>query len=103
MWTIVAVALTGIVSSAVLRVPTNGIMFGRTPLWAKVVLGVVIGGVNSVLRVYFGVVSVVMYIVYKARFDAAGSAGIPMFKRIDSAEHSYDPTVEGKGSVTYVS
>lgn len=103
VWTIVAVALTMGLLSWVLMVSTNGFMSGRMPVWAKVVLGVVIGGVNSVFRVYFGVVSVVMYFVYKARFDAAsGSAGIRVFKRIDSAEHSYEPIVEGKGWVTYI-
>lgn len=100
--TIVAVLLTGIVLSAVLMVPTQVIMTEGMPVWVKVFLGVVIGGLDSVFSMYFGVVSVVMYFVYKARFDPTGSAGIPVFKRIDSAEHSYDPIVQGKDSVTYI-
>lgn len=81
---------------------TLGIEPSGMPVWAKVVLIVVIEGLGSVFRVYFGVVWVVMYFAYKARFDAAESAGIPVFKRIDSADHSYVPIVEGKGSVTYI-
>jgi len=95
--TIVAVFLIIITCSGVLMSPAQAIATGTLPLWEESTLIAFIGILNSVFGVYFGVVSVVMYFVYKSRFDAVSSS-IPVFKRsmsTDSAENPSNPLIPG--------
>lgn len=94
--TIVAVLLFNIIVSVILiYVPTQAIVSGTLPLWENIILGILIGVVNSVFSAYGGVVSVVMYFVYNSRFDPANSGSIPEFGSAASIENPYQPLVPG--------